>query len=138
MMIRKFLIPLFLTLSINAAAFIYPQTTAIVRIAEKPLRKMARKTVMPDYPKEARKRGGKGVAVAQLEIDENGDVVKVEVLEAPDPLIYSAVESAVKAWKFNAATVKDRGRVRVQGKLTFYFIIDKLGARVENPQDISK
>lgn len=96
------------------------------------LRKNASNTVAPDYPAESKRRGAKGVAVTQLEIDEKGDVAKIEVLEAPDPHIEEAVIKAVRQWKFPSVTVKGKPR-RVIGKLTFYFVIERGKATVRSP-----
>jgi TonB family protein len=105
-----------------------------VIVSEITLRKIALKTVMPDFPDVARKRKSRGVAVAQLGINENGDVIEVTVLEVPHPVLTDAVSKAVKLWKFKPLAM-DNKQVLVQGKLTFYYVIDQNGVgRVENPR----
>lgn len=90
---------------------------------------------MPSYPQESIKRRAKGVAVAQIETNQEGDVSKVEILEAPDSMISTSVTEAVRQWKFRSSKIKDGPSVSVKGKLTFYFVIDDRGkARVENPK----
>jgi TonB family protein len=106
-----------------------------IKISEISLRKRATKSVMPVFPEEARRRKAMGVAVAQVDIDERGEVEQVEILESPDPSIKDAVIAAIKQWKFKPATINDKP-VRIQGKLTFYYVIDDKGARVENPKRI--
>jgi TonB family protein len=106
-----------------------------IRVGEDGMRKSASKVVMPSYPDEARKRRQQGVAVVELEYDANGDVVSSSILEAPSTSIGDAVVSAVKQWKFVPSKKQDGTPVSVQGKLTFYFEIDKEGnARVQNPK----
>jgi protein TonB len=117
-----------------AAPAVTAQKPMHVRLSEKSLRARAIKSVMPAYPDESKKRGSKGVAVARLEIDEQGDVTQVDVLESPDAHIKRAVTEATSQWKFNPTTVGGQP-VRVQGKLTFYFVIEGADARVENPKD---
>ena len=126
-----------LVFGLGLAPIINAQSPTAVRASEKSLRKIATHVVMPDYPEEARKRGDKGVAVADLEIDGKGDVVYLDVLEAPDVLIKQAVLDAVKQWKFSPTTIGD-SPVSVRGKLTFYYIINEKGVgRVENPRQFN-
>lgn len=107
----------------------------VVRASETSIRKIATKTVMPNYPEDARKRGVNGVAVAEILVDENGDVVTTETVEAPDESIKKALEAAVKQWKFRPTKIKDGPAVRIRGKLTFYYVLDEKGnGRVESPK----
>ena len=107
------------------------------RLAEVSIRKNATKVVMPEYPPESIERGSKGLAVAQLLYDETGIVTHVKVLEAPDSYIRDAVIAAVKQWHFLSAHARSENGplIKIQGKLTFYFIINERGeAKVENPK----
>lgn len=88
--------------------------------------------VMPIYPPEAIKSRKEGVAVARVEVNEDGSVAKVEILEAPHPAISTEVSKAVNKWTFKQNYV-DGEAVRTLGKLTFYFVLNKGGPRVENP-----
>lgn len=107
----------------------------VVDASETSLRKVASKVVMPAYPEGSIKRGSKGVAVAQLIFDGEGNVSQVKVLEAPDALIEEAVSIAVSQWKFRASKLKDGPPIRVRGKLTFYYVINEKGeGTVENPK----
>jgi TonB family protein len=62
---------------------------------------------MPLYPQESIKRKAKGVAVAQTMINQEGDVSKVEILEAADSMISMSVTEAVSQWKFPSSRIKD-------------------------------
>ena len=62
----------------------------IATVSEKTLRGWASHTVMPAFPEASRNQKSQGVAVVQLDIDEQGKVTKVDVLEAPD---------AIKKWR---------------------------------------
>ena len=109
----------------------------IARISEGSLRKIALKTVMPKYPQQSILNRSKGVAVAELIFDTAGIVSQVEILEAPDEFIKKATIEAVKQWTFKPTRMKDEDGppIRVQGKLTFYFVIERNGEpRVENPK----
>jgi len=122
---------LFINLS---APVVTAQKSMHVKLSERSLRSRAVNIVMPGYPEESKKRGAKGVAVAQLEVDERGDVTQVDILEAPDGQIKGAITEAVNQWKFKPTTVGGQP-VRVQGKLTFYYVIEGGDARVENPKE---
>jgi TonB family protein len=105
----------------------------LVRIPEVVVRKLATRTVLPIYPAGSRNRGVKGIAVAEVNVNEKGIVTDVEILEVPDSEIGQAVIAAVKSWKFDPAVVDDKAMPFV-GKLTFYFVNSQGQARVENPR----
>lgn len=111
----------------------YAQSPKLIRITEVSLRRLATRTVMPGFPPEARRRGVRGVSVAQLDVDEQGSVAAVQVLEAPDDSIKSAVADAIKQWKFKPSTINGEP-VMIRGKLTFYYVNKNGKARVENPK----
>jgi len=109
----------------------------IVQVPEAVLRNLATRTVMPDYPEKSKTQGSKGIAVAQLHLNEEGVLTNVEILEAPDAEIAQAVKKAVKQWKFKTVQVNDKPCLIV-GKLTFYFVINGGAARVENPRKFKR
>lgn len=92
---------------------------------------------MPAFPEESKRNKTAGVAVAFLHIDDKSHVEKVEILEAPDSFIDSfikdAVINAVKQWAFKPTHFRGEP-IKVQGKLTFYYVINNKEARVENPK----
>jgi TonB family protein len=107
----------------------------VATVPEKTLRKFAKVTVMPDYPPDSKRNGSQGVVVAELNINEEGVVEKVEILEAPDDSIGNAVSKATSRWTFEPAIDDATGKaIRLKGKLTFYFVIDSSGAYVRNPK----
>jgi protein TonB len=87
---------------------------------------------MPKFPSAAKKKKISGVAVAQIFVDGSGVVTNVEMLESPHPSIAEAVKAALFKWRFGPVTVKGKPW-KVRGKMTFYFVLDKKGVRVENP-----
>ncbi|HVF54971.1 MAG TPA: energy transducer TonB [Pyrinomonadaceae bacterium] len=110
-----------------------PQKLQFVTVHEETLRRYAVEVVNPSYPQRAVKRSAQGVAVIQLDVNEQGSVSRAEVLEAPDPLISEAVAAAVKKWKFKPPTIRGSA-VPIRGKLTFYYMIKDGKGRVENPR----
>lgn len=113
---------------------IVPPPQSIINVAELTLRRGATKMVMPEYPSESVKNHSTGIAVAQIEINADGEVDKLEVLEAPDLPIKNEVSGAVKQWRFQPQTIHG-SPVRIRGKLTFYFVFDEEGrATVKNPK----
>ncbi|HKV37854.1 MAG TPA: energy transducer TonB [Blastocatellia bacterium] len=108
-----------------------------IRVSEASLRKAAVKIVTPEYPEDSKKARATGVAVASVGTDTSGNVESVEIVEAPDSSIKKAVDSAVRQWRFGQAFAGGKP-VKVLGKLTFYYIIDSDGARVENPKTFTR
>jgi TonB family protein len=108
-----------------------------VRLPESALRKRALKVVMPAFPKDVEIRGVTGVVVAQLEIDTSGEVSQVRVLQAPAPAVQQAVEEALKRWRFKPCSVGG-SEVKVRGKLTFYYVIERGQAMVRNPDQMPR
>jgi protein TonB len=129
------LLPLFF--SVGSQLAWGSQTLKSVTVHETYLRKRATKTVTPGFPEQAKKRGAKGVVVAQLNVNERGEVARVEVLEAPDPLIKEAVIKAIEQWRFNPPTISGKP-VRIRGKLTFYYVIERGKGRVDNPRQFNQ
>ncbi|MBU4355946.1 MAG: TonB family protein [Proteobacteria bacterium] len=62
--------------------------------------------VMPVYPEQARRRGQEGRVVLRLTIDERGNLLKVEVLEAGGFGFEEAAVEAVKRSSFRPATIR--------------------------------
>ncbi|MGH9849777.1 MAG: energy transducer TonB [Blastocatellia bacterium] len=122
------LISLWLMVAISANV----QSKGYLQVSEGLLRRNASNTIVPGYPAESKRRRAKGVAVAQLEIDESGNVAEIEVLEAPDRYTEEAMIKAVRQWKFPPVTVGGKPRC-VRGKLTFYFVIEQGKATVRSP-----
>lgn len=99
---------------------------AVVRVGEDGIQKSAVKKVLPIYPAETLKKLVKGVAVAEVQYDGNGDVSEVKILESPDSATGEAVTKAVRQWKFKPSKM-DNKPVSIRGKITFNFIIDAKG-----------
>ncbi|HET6862102.1 MAG TPA: energy transducer TonB [Pyrinomonadaceae bacterium] len=125
---------LVLTVISSSTAALAVRQYKVATLPERTLRKWAKITVMPVFPTESKNRKSQGVAVAEVQIDELGNVSKVEVLEAPDPPIAKALIVAIKQWKFEPGKDDSDGKpIRMQGKLTFYFVIEGQTAQVKNP-----
>ena len=106
----------------------------VVKVGEDGIRKSAAQTVMPVYPKESLKKRVKGVAVAEVQYNGNGDVTEVKILESPDATTGEAVVKAMLQWKFKPSKL-DEKPISIRGKITFYFVIDANGkGGVENPK----
>ncbi|HLG17703.1 MAG TPA: energy transducer TonB [Blastocatellia bacterium] len=73
---------------------------------------------MPDYPNEALKAEARGVVIAAVVFDENGDLSTVDVLEAPHPSIKQAITEALLQWKTGRYGT-DSGPKRLVGWLSF-------------------
>jgi len=85
----------------------------------------ATKTVRPAYPAASVAAGRQGVAVASIVGAADGLMERVDVLEAPDSRVAEAVRNALMQWVFEPLTVEGESeRLRIQGKVTFYFLLD--------------
>jgi protein TonB len=75
--------------------------------------------VSPEYPQEAvRKNIAEGNVIARLDIDENGKVTDVRIVEAKPPRIFDReVIRALKQWKFQPDGQKYVGEIEVAFKL---------------------
>lgn len=106
----------------------------IVTVGEDGIRKSAVKTVMPIYPKDSLKKQAKGVGVAEVQYDGNGEVSDVKILESPDAETGKSVVHAMRQWKFNPSKLNGEP-VSIRGKITFYFVVDAKGkGEVKNPK----
>ena len=54
----------------------------------------------PEYPARARRLGKEGKVGLELTIDEKGNVLKVDVIEATDQMFVANAVSAAKRWRF--------------------------------------
>ena len=109
------------------------QRPTLVKVPESVLRKLISKFVMPDYPEGSRERGEQGVAVAEIQVNEAGALTDVRMLEAPSDEIKDAVVNAIRQCKFRSGATDD-GPVLMDGKLTFYFVIENGRGTVKNPK----
>jgi TonB family protein len=91
------------------------------KISESGLRRLANRVVLPEFPRDAIRARKTGVAVAVLDIDERGAVIKIETLEAPSPSIGAALSRALLQWSFTPP-VSEGVPMKMHGKLTFYFL----------------
>lgn len=86
-----------------------------------PLMARAAQRLNPTYPPMARNARVTGTVKVFLEVDENGNILKVKGSEGP-ALLQRAAEDAARRWKFNQ-TVVDGQAVRVSGYLAFNFVL---------------
>jgi hypothetical protein len=124
------------------------QRPVVYTVTEGMLREQyAIKTVMPEFPKSALEHHVSGLVAVKLEVDENGNVSKVEPDQTPikygeirvgnigapdeweprgpftsDASVLKAVVTAVEQWKCKPFVVGEK-RVRMRTVLTFKFEI---------------
>lgn len=80
----------------------------------------------PQYPIEARQAGAEGAVKVRVEIDEEGNVVAANAFEG-NPLLYAVCENAARLTKFRSAHNADGAVTKIEGVLTYEFIILKAG-----------
>jgi TonB family protein len=109
-----------------------------LKTGETGLRSIAIEHPSPDYPASSISRGSTGVAVAAVRLGADGDVTRVNVLQAPDPDIDASLRRTLRQWRFLPPQVDgSKDPYVMEGKLTFYFQIRDGRPTVEEPQDPS-
>lgn len=123
-----------LVVLLSGAAAVHAQG---VGVSESSMWRMADRQPMPVYPPASVQQRHSGVVVAFVVATPAGPVVRVDILEAPDPDIAAAVKAALMQWTFKPVTVSGRPEpYGGQGKLTFYFRIANGAGRVLSPNQI--
>lgn len=90
------------------------------------------------YPPTSLASGRQGVAVADILIAPDGRVRTVEVLEAPDQDIASAVVGSLKTWTFKTVTDPGKGvPAAVRSKIILYFTIRNGRGEVLTPDEMA-
>jgi len=84
-------------------------------LEDKPL---PRRQTQPKYPREAKRKGLQGFAVAEFIIDENGNVTSVEIKQSSNPIFDAPTIAAIRQWQFtpgqkDGRAVKTRTRVKL-------------------------
>jgi periplasmic protein TonB len=92
------------------------------RVSGGVLAAVAKHTVQPEYPEEAKKMRVSGSVIVEIVVDTNGNVVSVEALSG-HPLLRAAAVDAARQWTFEPVKV-DGTPVEVIGTLTFNFMVD--------------
>lgn len=108
-------------------------STGYVVIGEARLRKLAITSPTPEYPATSKRNRATGVSVTKFYVDEKGHVENIQVLQAPDQFIEASLVKAISQWKFQPYH-SDGRLMRILGKLTFYFVLERGRGRVQNPR----
>jgi TonB family protein len=96
------------------------------------IRNAASNTVKPIYPAEALRRGIEGIVVARIRAGRDSHVERVDILQTSDPLLAAAATQALMQWRFGST----RREMALEGKVTFYFRIERGSGRVLNPEEM--
>jgi len=108
------------------------QERPLVSFSEYSVRASAVRVVHPKYPPTAFRQHQTGVAVAQVYVNDDGAVEKVDLLQAPSEAIAASVREALKQWKFGPELVTPGGEFT--GKMTYYFVISRGKPAVFEPK----
>ncbi|MGH9341038.1 MAG: energy transducer TonB [Acidobacteriota bacterium] len=108
-----------------------------VRIGDEVLRKRATRAMKPQFPETSLRRKASGVAVAQVDISDTGEVNSVKVLQAPDPETAASMQAALKKWLFTPVTI-DQKPLLMSGKVIFYFLIENGKGLVLSPAEVKE
>ncbi|MBN1300629.1 MAG: energy transducer TonB [Melioribacteraceae bacterium] len=82
------------------------------------------------YPVEAKKQGIEGKVVLKAVVDENGKVIKTEVLESNDGLLSKAAADAIMKTRFEPAE-KDGKKVKADVTIPVMFKLDGVKKKKE-------
>jgi TonB family protein len=121
------------------AAFFFPSAIGwepcmAGTVSEVALRRLAIRKVIPVFPEDAIKAKAQGVAVANVRLDERGEISAVEILQAPHESIARATADAVRNWAFYFDLKKEKKPLCISGKLTFYFVVENGTPSVRDPK----
>lgn len=94
-------------------------------------RKSAVNAEMPLYPDEAVRREIAGLVRIKIETAPEGNVTRIKVKPLTDLLLRKAVVDSVKRWRFRPSRGASSLSTIVFSRLTFNFVIDSGGPRVE-------
>jgi TonB family protein len=110
--------------------------------SESGLRAAVRLKVAPVYPPRSLAQGTEGVVVVEVVVGTNSKAESVRVLEAPDAEMGAAVRAALPLWEFfpvvEDGSMVGQTRVRLRGKLTFYFRIHGGAGQVLDPAEMAR
>lgn len=95
------------------------------------LRGIATTAPTPAYPATSLERKVTGVAVAEILLDQKGQLLDVNVLEAPDDAISESVHDSLMRWKFRPIAIP------MKGKMFFYFTMKGPSGSVESPDEMN-
>lgn len=105
----------------NSADELINEVPSLVHRSEGIIRNNAIKKVTPKYPALAKTACVKGDVVLDIVINESGKVENAYVI-AGHPLLQKTALDAAKEWEFKP-TLLNNTPVKVQGKLTFRFVL---------------
>jgi TonB family protein len=86
----------------------------------------------PEYPEGSLHSRRQGLVVAEIELDSNGNLSELNILDSPDRDMSCAVEDAVRRWRFRRI---GRG-IRARGRLFFYFKLVDNNGFVFTPEEL--
>ena len=113
-------LPVFLLLLILCSSLAVPQIVPTrVRVSQGVMLGLLVKKVQPDYPPDARDQRIQGVVLLKVNIDKEGNVIKVELISG-HPLLAPAAMDAVKQWKYKPYYLGDQP-VEIQTQITVNF-----------------
>jgi TonB family protein len=97
-----------------------------VHLSQRTMRSLLKNQVVPDYPKDAKRKGIQGTVVLFLAVDERGHVSETEVISGHPLLAASAVEAA-KRLRFRPYYLNGEA-VECQGQVSYLFTCSPKGA----------
>lgn len=95
------------------------------------------KSVDPEYPDEARKKGLEDAVVVEATTDKQGNVVKVDVLRGKYDILNQAAIEAVKQWKYEPMVLEGGESIGITFTVTCRFKLDEKSKKdiIKLPQD---
>ena len=95
------------------------EVPARVRLSQRVMRSLMENQVVPNYPKDARKKRIHGTVILMLAVDEKGRVSGAEVI-AGDPLLATSTVEAVKKVHFRPYYLNGEA-VATEGQISYLF-----------------
>jgi len=102
----------------------YSAEPCIANVAPSRLELEAISAPLPQFPRSELSKRTRGVAVAAIQVDPKGRIVKLTVLESPAKAMSIAILRALGQWRFKPRLMGD---CEVSGKVIWYFTVDLRG-----------
>lgn len=97
----------------------------VIQVGTIGLRLRATHAPLPPYPPETLHAGRSGVVVAHVQVQPDGQVGIISILESPDSETAAAVRATLGRWRFSALARSSRASDCIrEGRSVFYFKLE--------------
>lgn len=118
--------------AVLALALISPLCGQVLKVDTDQFLRHAKTWQLPEYPQKSLNEKHTGIAVATVDVDEHGNVTRVDIDTAPDAHLAQTVKSVVSQWVFRPFMEGDRARP-AESTIYIQFRLHPIGPNVMIP-----